>query len=101
LLLSWSAVTVYEGGLAVIDDDPTRADGGGDPLLGHLGRHPDVDVEPLTSRPALPARQISGSVSCGLIIAKPIRSQVSATPAGFAVPHRSRALLLASTASAG
>src|SRR5829696_911930 len=25
---------------AVIDDGPTRGDGGGDPLLGHLGRPP-------------------------------------------------------------
>jgi hypothetical protein len=36
------------GCLAVINDDSTRGDGGGDPLLGHLGRYPDVDVEPLT-----------------------------------------------------
>ena len=26
----------------------TRGDGGGDPLLGHFGRHIDLDVEPLT-----------------------------------------------------
>ena len=36
------------GRVAVIDDGPTRRDGGGDPLLGHFGRHIDLDVEPLT-----------------------------------------------------
>ena len=34
--------------LAVIDDDPTRGDGGSDPLPGRFGRHIDLDVEPLT-----------------------------------------------------
>src|SRR4029453_10203387 len=36
------------GRVAVIDDSSTRGDGSGDPLLGHLGRHIDLDVEPLT-----------------------------------------------------
>ena len=48
LLPSWSAITVTGGRVAVIDDCPTRGEGGGDPLLGHLGRHIDLDVEPLT-----------------------------------------------------
>ena len=36
------------GRVAVIYDCPTRGDGGDDPLLGHLGRHIDLDMEPLT-----------------------------------------------------
>src|SRR6476620_8878373 len=33
--------------VAVIDDGPARGDGGGDPVRGHLGRHVNLDVEPL------------------------------------------------------
>ena len=36
------------GRIGVVDDGPARGDGGGDPLLGDLGRHVDLDVEPLS-----------------------------------------------------
>ncbi len=32
------------GRVAVIGDGPTRSKSGRDPLLGHLGRHIDLDV---------------------------------------------------------
>src|SRR5262245_55919341 len=36
------------GRVTVIDDGATRGDGSSDPLLGRLGRHVDLEVEPLT-----------------------------------------------------
>ena len=47
-LPSWSAITVSDGRVAGIDDGPARGEGGGDPLLSHLGRHIYLDMEPLT-----------------------------------------------------
>ena len=38
------------GGLGVVDDGPAGSHGGGDPLLDHLGRDVDLDVEPLSCR---------------------------------------------------
>jgi hypothetical protein len=47
LLPSWFGDDGERRRVAVVDDGPTRGEGGGDPLLGRLGRHTDLDVEPL------------------------------------------------------